>query len=425
LHSVTKLETAQQVIDSKERFTQTVKQSIREEVFKAKSNKEKGDRFLEWVITRLFDASTDEIRNQITDGANDMGIDAWIKPDIESENGGSIQLFQCKFNDSHDESEILQFKEDANNFLKMKIDDIPREKLKLLHRMIKDENLEPELYYITDQKIDFKKSSRKLKVYGIDQIVGHLWDEIVGIPEGVTETLHLEELLPYKECIIGVLPISELRKFVEKTQSYIYESNIRKYLQKTKINRGLRDTLKDRVGSVFYFNNGITIVVKKLEINGKDVTLTEPQIVNGAQTSQTIFEILPLITNANGSVQVTIIKEDNKTTRKDITQFRNSQNAVKGKDLIALQNFHTGIRAQLKNFGYYYEQQSHAWAFMKPEERSSYKGHEIYSKYLTDNHENMIEAKDTIQAMVAGVFQNPTKAYSSIASLMPNGSLYP
>jgi len=37
----------------------------------------------------------------------------------------------------------------------------------------------------------------------------------------------------------------------------------------------------------------------------------------------------------------------------------------------------------------------------------------------------MIEAKDSIQAMVAGIFQNPTKAYSSIASLMPNGNLYP
>jgi len=91
-------------VGSKSHFADTVKQSIDEEVTKAPSNKEKGDRFVEWVITRLLDASADEIRNQITDGKDDEGIDAWIKPEIESENGGVIQLIQCKYGESHDDS---------------------------------------------------------------------------------------------------------------------------------------------------------------------------------------------------------------------------------------------------------------------------------------------------------------------------------
>ncbi len=63
-----------QELESKERFAQTVRQSIREEVFKAKSPTQKGHRFLIWAITKLFDASPDEIENQITDGPNDEEI---------------------------------------------------------------------------------------------------------------------------------------------------------------------------------------------------------------------------------------------------------------------------------------------------------------------------------------------------------------
>ena len=416
----------EQKTSPKERFSQTVLQSIREEVSKAKNNKEKGDRFLSWAITRLFDASPDEINNQITDGANDMGIDAWIKPDIETDNGGLIQLFQCKYNQSHDESEILQFKEDVENFLNMNIKDIPRDDLKLLYKTIKEEKLDYELFYITDQKVQLRRIPSKLSVYGIDQIVEHLWQEIVGIPEDAVEEIPMKEILPYGNTIIGVMGLSDLRKFIEKTQSYIFESNIRKYLQRTRINKNLKDTLENMPNKVFYYNNGITIVGKKVEVlDSKKIRVVQPQIVNGAQTSTTIFQTIGLLDPIQGDIQVTIIQEDSVTDRQNITKYRNSQNAVKGKDLISLESFHTEIRAQLNSFGYYYEQQAGAWNYLKPEKKASYKGHDIYQKYLPETHPNVIQAPLAIQAMVAGIKQNPTKPYSSIASCMPNGTLYP
>jgi hypothetical protein len=416
----------EQTQSGKERFAQTVMQSIREEVTKGKNGKERGDRFLEWAITRLFDASPDEVRNQITDGSNDMGIDAWIKPAIEVDNGGIIQLFQSKFNQSHDESEILQFKADVENFLDMDIRDIKRDDMKLLNKMIKEEKLDYELFYITDQKVQIKRKPSKLTVYGIDQIVDHLWQEIVGIPEDSIEEIPLKEMLPYKNTVIGVMGLSELRKFIEKTQSYIFESNIRKYLQRTRINKNLKETLDNMPNKVFYYNNGITIVGKKIEvIDSKKIKVSQPQIVNGAQTSTTIFQNIGLLDPIQGDIQVTIIQEDSIADRQNITKFRNSQNAVKGKDLISLESFHMEIRAQLDSFGYYYEQQAGAWNYLKPEKKGSYKGHDIYKKYLPDNHDNVIQAPLAIQAMVAGIKQNPTKPYSSIASCMPNGVLYP
>ena len=163
-------------VESKSQFSTTVEQSIDEEVSKSTSNTEKGARFLEWVVIRLLDTSPDEIRNQITDGKDDQGIDAWIKPDLESENGGVIQLIQCKYGESHDNSKIIKFQDDVDKLLKSKLEDIQRQDMKQLLVMIKKENLEPELIYITNQETDFKSDTIKVKVFGFNHIVDKLWD---------------------------------------------------------------------------------------------------------------------------------------------------------------------------------------------------------------------------------------------------------
>ena len=415
---------------SKDKFVNIVKESLQEEMSTATTSVEKGERFLVWAITRIVDAGKDEIEKQITDGPSDMGIDTWIKPQIASDNGGTIQLFQSKFGQSHDEKEILKFVKEVEKFLTCKLEDIPRDDMKRLRVMIDNEHLEPELYYITDQKIKLKYSSpediQKVKVLGFDQIVDKLWADIEGIPEDITETIQIEDCFERNDCMVGAISLKEFRKFVNRTQRYIYESNIRKYLQKTKINKGLRKTLENASDSVFQYNNGVTIVVKDYKKNGGEITLIEPQIVNGAQTSQTIYEILPLLTNATGEILVTVIRETSKAARDSITKYRNSQNAVKGKDLITLSSYHKMIGAQLKqSVGYFYERQAGSWKFLENRGQADYGGHDVFKQYLPSVHENCIPAPVAIQAMVAGMFQDPTKPYSSQASFMPNGAKYP
>jgi len=169
-------------------FIKSVRESIEEEVSRGSSSVEKGNLFLKWVVTRLFDVSEDEIVNQITDGKDDMGIDAWVKVDDESGESGVIQLFQVKYGKSHQEQEILKFKENVRQFLKMDTREIPRRDMQDLQIIIKQENLEEELYYVTDQEVDFKNTS-KLKVYGFDQIIRKLWDDITGLPKDKIEKI--------------------------------------------------------------------------------------------------------------------------------------------------------------------------------------------------------------------------------------------
>ena len=55
---------------------------------------------------------------------------------------------------------------------------------------------------------------------------------------------------------------------------------------------------------------------------------------------------------------VTIIKADDEQEQNNITKYRNSQNSVRGKDLVSLMDFHKSIKSQLKNCGYFYEIQA-------------------------------------------------------------------
>lgn len=339
-------------------------------------------------------------------------------------------LFQVKYGQNYDlNKEILNFQDAVEKFLNSKTENIIRSDMKDLHYRIKTEKLEPELYFITNQRVTDDKKD-KVIVYGIDQIVKTIWDELVGFPKGKKANLTLEGFMKYSDnAIIGVLSISELIKFIKGTKNYIFESNIRKYLKHTKVNKGLLKTIGDpiEIEKFFYLNNGITIVVRDFEITKDNViSLIEPQIVNGAQTSNTIFEKLNYSEWIKGSLQVTIIKEGSGVTRSEITKTRNSQNAVKGKDLISLEKFHNDVRLQLHNLGYFYETQAATWMNMKDLERLAFKGDdEVYNQYLPKKHDHRIPAFEAIQAMVAGLYQNPTKPYSSLSSYMPSGKYYP
>ena len=60
---------------------------------------------------------------------------------------------------------------------------------------------------------------------------------------------------------------------------------------KTTVNKGLRETLQSNPGKFFFYNNGITIVVSDFaELGENMIELHAPQIVNGAQTSNSILD---------------------------------------------------------------------------------------------------------------------------------------
>ena len=173
----------------------------------------------------------------------------------------------------------------------------------------------------------------------------------------------------------------------------MFESNIRQWMQfKTTVNKGLRDTLQNNPDKFFYYNNGITIVVSDIEEFGEnELILYAPQIVNGAQTSNSILDHAKRTKNMDGSMTVTIIKADDEQDQNNITKYRNSQNSVRGKDLVSLMDFHKSIKSQLKNHGYFYEIQAGSFDSRTKSQQATYDGDVTYNNYLPDNHKKVIE----------------------------------
>jgi len=99
--------------------------------------------------------------------------------------------------------------------------------------------------------------------------------------------------MKFNGTIIGVISLRELGELVLRSKKYIFESNIRKFLPvKTKVNKQLRKSLINEPEEVFYYNNGVTIVVKNFkELGDAKVELVAPQIVNGAQTSTSVADV--------------------------------------------------------------------------------------------------------------------------------------
>jgi hypothetical protein len=71
-------------------FSQNVKDSIKEYAESAQNEVEKGHNFLQWVLTRVFEATEDDATDAIIDGANDLGIDAYLPVDFSED---KIYLF--------------------------------------------------------------------------------------------------------------------------------------------------------------------------------------------------------------------------------------------------------------------------------------------------------------------------------------------
>ncbi len=402
-----------------EGFAENIRHSIDDYIKNSKNEIEKGNNFLHWVLTRVFEATDDDAADAIIDGANDLGIDAYLPVDFSDNN---IRLFQSKYGTSHSIDAIKKFKGDTENLLIKDLSEI-RPELAQLVTKIREKKLRVECCYVTDQDVVY--DGNVIKIIDINSIISILWARIKKPAAGKKSTIKLEKMLRYENTVLGILNLRELTQFIIKNRDYVFESNIRQWMQfKTTVNKGLRETLQNAPNKFFYYNNGITIVVNDFKVCGDVLTLYAPQIVNGAQTSNSILDRSKRTHNMDGSITVTIIKADDEQEQNNITKYRNSQNSVRGKDLVSLMDFHKSIKSQLKSYGFFYEIQAGSFDTKTKSQQSEYNGDPIYNRYLLDSHKKVIVAKDAIQALVAGIEQRPTEAYSSPSQFLPRGHKY-
>jgi hypothetical protein len=98
---------------------------------------------------------------------------------------------------------------------------------------------------------------------------------------------------PDYKAYIAIIPGTCLAKLYERYGARLLEQNVRSFLQFTgKINKGIRDTIRNEPHMFFAFNNGIAATADHIELDetGHFVNkINNLQIVNGGQTTASIF----------------------------------------------------------------------------------------------------------------------------------------
>jgi len=191
---------------------------------------------------------------------------------------------------------------------------------------------------------------------------------------------------------VGTVRLEDLYKFLcayrRETGELdrIYEKNVRRYLGgRRRVNAAIRVTLEEKPERFGLFNNGITIVSDKVEPNDGALGLTTPYIVNGCQTTRTIWDVLSRKLDAGGTGQdvgleawklrlsrgvvvVKIVKVGaaDALLLNEITRYTNSQNAVSEKDFVALNNdFQLWAAQMAEKYNIYLEIQRGGWDSQK------------------------------------------------------------
>jgi len=147
--------------------------------------------------------------------------------------------------------------------------------------------------------------------------------------------------------------------------SRLFARNVRGFLGSTEVNKNMEATLDSQSQYFWYYNNGITMVCDQVEharSNGRDILrVTNPQIINGQQTTRTLHRKGAKAAKASVIVRVIRVPRD-QDGRSDnfeglvsqIVGATNFQNRIGAADLMSNDRQQIEIERQLRKFNYWY-----------------------------------------------------------------------
>ncbi len=150
---------------------------------------------------------------------------------------------------------------------------------------------------------------------------------------------------PDYKAYIAIIPGTCLAKLYERYGARLLEQNVRSFLQFTgKINKGIRDTIKNEPHMFLAFNNGIAATADHLELDETNRyirKISNLQIVNGGQTTASIYNTAKKdkadISNIFVQVKFSIIEKPDQYSEivSRISRYANTQNKVNDADFSA------------------------------------------------------------------------------------------
>lgn len=356
----------------------------------------------------------EEREKYITDGSQDGGIDAYYIDHKKRE----IYFIQSKFrtNGNNFENKFISLKE----IIKMDIDRISTGKCKdsngieynskikeLVRTLSETEQISRYNFYIivlanVDKDTDsimkklfgdipyeiynYEKAYEELVFPIVRGTVHQATDISVNLNLGSRNNYTMDYLVKEGEFTTSVqlffVPIIEIAKLMSNYKNSILKYNPRSYLGAlhNEVNASIKDSVINRSDNVFaLFNNGITILSDKTSFTSRtgrdgvgELSLLNPQIINGGQTAYTLSTILE-DENINDSVfdnKEVLVKvitfdkemrlEDNKRKLiNDLSLTTNNQSKVTVADRKSNTEVQIDFQKYLfSNYGYFYHRKT-------------------------------------------------------------------
>ena len=195
----------------------------------------------------------------------------------------------------------------------------------------------------------------------------HIWDisairnsEIAGQHDGAIDIDFESEYAHPIECLelgensdvksyLAIMPAEILARVYKKYKTRLLNKNVRNYLGGTiKVNKRMAQTLREDPDMFFAYNNGISSTALRVGLRRDEggkvyiTNVTDWQIVNGGQTTNTIFSMFNRnfdMQNAYVTLKISEINFENEKKKEeaisDIARFANSQTQIKESDLAA------------------------------------------------------------------------------------------
>ena len=430
---------------------------------------DKGRRFATKLVTQWLGVTTDDDDFVICDGSGDGGIDiAYLqRADSDSEargndaiEGDTWYLVQSKYGTAFAGSNtILEEGTKVIETLQGRNQNLSEDSRQLLQKvdLFRQQASEADrivLVFATTDPVarqdrqaldDVKLIGRKriIQNFDVEEVsLLTIWEALDDIEQSrLSVSVKGQFVEQSSGLLVGTVSLIDLFEFLQKYKrqtgslDQLYEKNVRQFLgSRRKINKGIAKTLNENPEKFGLYNNGITVVVSEYSKSPSDgiVTMNGPYVVNGCQTTRTIWQVLENKLNAGGTGHdtdinawkerasrggvVTKIVRSDEAEITSITRFTNSQNSVLEQDFIALHDdFQSWATAMRDDYRIFLEIQ-----------RGGTESRKAYEKQHPDQpkFDDYVNAFDLIKVYGAGWLSVPGSAFGKNAPFLPKGSIF-
>ena len=433
------------------------------------SSVQKGQRFARKILSQWLDFDEDNDEIIFCDGAGDGGIDAayFQRRDTQEENGpegDTWYLVQSKYGKAFVGTDTLLIESqkvvDTLDGKRPNLSSLSKDLVGRLQQFLANSSDKDKLILmfatndpLTDEQ---KRALNDIKSIGATRLGGIFETDSINLQTIYNRLDEQEEAratidVPFtanlvqsgSELLVGSAKLVNLYNFLKDYHhrthdlDLIYEKNVRKFLGGGRqVNKGIAETIEKQPERFGLYNNGITIVVESFDFLESDKhMLKEPYIVNGCQTTKTIWNVLKKKLDSGGTgdnpeldtykerlskgiVVVKIVKvgSDGEELLINTTKYTNSQNSVGQKDFIALEkNFHFWAAEMDRVYNVYLEIQRGGWDSERAKRSASLKPRD-YSGWAN--------AFDLLKIFGAAWLYEPGIAFGKNPPFAPGGTIF-